>query len=185
MSHKDDQALVKEYLQLRDEQSFRELYRRHTPAFYALALRLCRSEANAQDVIQEVWIRACRTLSRFMWKSSLRTWLGGVLINCAREQSRQQNNRREEELTDDFPATINQRLGDRITLEEAILRLPDGYRHVLTLHDVEGYTHEEISGLLDISAGTSKSQLFKAKEQLRHLLQKYFYVTHNNKKGTE
>ena len=170
MSHKDDQGLVKEYLQFRDEQSFRELYRRHTPALYALALRLCRSEANAQDAIQEAWIRACSTLSRFMWKSSLRTWLSGVVINCAREQSRQQNNRREEELADDFPATIDERLGDRITLEEAILRLPDGYRHVLTLHDVEGYTHEEISGLLDISAGTSKSQLHNARRAITALI---------------
>ncbi len=107
-----------------------------------------------------------------MWKSSLRTWLSGVLINCAREQSRQQNNRREEELVDDFPATIDQRLGDRITLEEVILRLPDGYRHVLTLHDVEGYTHEEISGLLDISVGTSKSQLHNARRAIRTLIYK-------------
>jgi len=172
LSHKDDQTLLKEYLHLRDEQSFRELYRRHTPALYALALRLCRSEANAQDAIQEAWIRACNALSRFMWKSSLRTWLSGVLINCAREQSRQQNNRREEELVDDFPATIDQRLGDRITLEEVILRLPDGYRHVLTLHDVEGYTHEEISGLLDISVGTSKSQLHNARRAIRTLIYK-------------
>lgn len=170
LSKKSDQALVEKYLSARDETSFRELYRRQTPALYALALRLCGSEADAHDAIQETWIRACSALSTFQWRSSLKTWLTGVLVNCVREQSRKHARHREEELTDDWPTEIFEPIKERLNLDQAIRRLADGYRQVLTLHDVEGYTHEEISGLLDITVGTSKSQLHHARVRLRQFL---------------
>jgi Sigma-70 region 2 len=75
-----DQMLVEDYLSHRDEKSFRELYRRHTPALYAFAMRFCESEPDAHDAIQDAWIRACDSLEGFQWKSSLRTWLTGILI---------------------------------------------------------------------------------------------------------
>ena len=166
---KSDQVLVEKYLRGQDEMSFRDLYRRHTPGLYALALRLCGSEAEAQDAIQEAWIRACNAFSGFQWRSSLKTWLTGILINCVRELSRKR--RHEEQLPDDCPATITLLPGERINLEQAIAGLPRGYRHVLELHDVKGYTHEEISVLLDISVGTSKSQLHHARRAIRTVLQ--------------
>ena len=132
-------------------------------------MRLCDSGADANDAIQETWIRACAALARFEWKSSLKTWLTGVLINCVREQNRK-NRSREEQLPDDWPANIAVPAGEQLNLEQAIARLPDGYRHVLMLHDVEGYTHDEIGALLDISAGTSKSQLHHARRAIRTLL---------------
>jgi RNA polymerase sigma-70 factor, ECF subfamily len=169
LNAKSDQVLVDTYLHRRDEDSFRQLYRRHTPALYALALRLCVSENDANDAIQDTWIRACSALSAFQWKSSLRTWLTGVLINCVREQTRARKRHHEEPLADDWPVEIAELPGHCLSLEYAIARLPDGYRHVLTLHDVEGYTHEEISVLLDISVGTSKSQLHHARRAIRTL----------------
>jgi RNA polymerase sigma-70 factor, ECF subfamily len=169
LSKQDERLLVEKYLRRRDEPSFKELYRRHTPALYALALRLCDSGADANDAIQDMWIRACSVLTRFEWKSSLKTWLTGVLINCIREQSRK-NRCREEQLPDDWPVNIAGPPGERLNLEQAIARLPVGYRHVLLLHDLEGYTHEEIAALLDISAGTSKSQLHYARRAIRTLL---------------
>lgn len=169
LNEKSDQALVDTYLGRRDEGSFRQLYRRHTPALYGLALRLCGSESDAHDAIQDTWIRACSALSAFQWKSSLRTWLTGVLINCVREQTRQRRRHLEEPLTDDWPVEISELPGQGLNLEQVIARLPDGYRHVLTLHDIEGYTHEEISVLLDISVGTSKSQLHHARRAMRTL----------------
>jgi RNA polymerase sigma factor (sigma-70 family) len=84
-SNKTDQVLVQRYLRRRDERSFRDLYQRHTPAMYALALRLTNREAAAEDALQDAWIRACRSLAEFQWKSSLRTWLTGILINCVRD----------------------------------------------------------------------------------------------------
>jgi RNA polymerase sigma-70 factor, ECF subfamily len=168
-----DQRLVRKFLRTRDERSFRQLYRRHTPALYALALRLAGgSEADAQDAIQETWIRACKNLDRFEWKSSLRTWLTGILINCVRETNRERQQRKEEELPDDYSTAGAHQPPVTIDLDQVISRLPDGYRHVLTLHDIEGYTHEEIGALLEISAGTSKSQLYQARKALRSVLLK-------------
>jgi RNA polymerase sigma-70 factor (ECF subfamily) len=167
-SPQDERRLVENYLRRRDEQSFRELYRRHTPRLYALALRLCDSSADANDAVQDMWIRACTGLARFAWKSSLKTWLTGILINCVREQSRKH---REEQLPDDWTESIVTPNGAQLNLEQAIARLPGGYRDVLLLHDLEGYTHEEIGAVLDINAGTSKSQLHYARKAIRKLME--------------
>jgi RNA polymerase sigma-70 factor, ECF subfamily len=170
-NNKADQVLVKRFMRTRDEATFRELYRRHTLALYPLALRLVGgSESEAQDAVQDTWLRACKTLSGFEWRSSLRTWLTGILINRAREMNRERGRRNEEELLEECLKTIV-RTGERIDLERAIARLPAGYRHVFVLHDVEGYTHEEISARLEISVGTSKSQLYHARRALRGMFQ--------------
>ena len=179
---KTERVLVRRFLRTRDEKSFRELYRRHTPVLYRLGLRLVGgSEADAQDAIQDTWIRACKSLSRFEWKSSLRTWLTGILINRTREFIRDRRRQPEEELPEEFPASTVARPGEGIDLEQAIACLPSGYREVLLLHDVEGNTHEEISLLLEISVGTSKSQLFHARKAVRAMLQMEFK---NNEHGT-
>jgi len=172
LSPTTDQGLVERYLRGRDEPSFRELYRRHTPALYALALRLCGSEPDAHDAIQETWIRACGALPGFQWRSSFKTWLTGILINCVRELARVRQRRHEEQLPEDLAAGILGAPGEKMNLEQAIARLPDGYRRVLALHDVEGYTHQEISELLEISTGTSKSQLHHARQAIRATLQR-------------
>lgn len=112
-----------------------------------------------------------KSLSRFEWKSSLRTWLAGILINRTREFNRERWRQPEEELRHEVPASTIVRPGERIDLEQAIARLPAGYRQVLVLHDIEGNTHEEISLLLEISVGTSKSQLFHARKTVRAMLQ--------------
>lgn len=167
-----DEELVESFVRAADEAAFRELYRRHTPALYALALRLVGwSESDAQDAVQDAWVRACRGLSGFGWKSSLRTWLVGILINRARELARRSGRLSEEELSEESPPAVpHARAGEEIDLERAIARLPAGYRHVLVLHDVEGYTHEEICRLLEINVGTSKSQLHHARRAMRAAL---------------
>lgn len=169
MTPKGDEELVEKYLRRRDEHSFRELYRRHSPSLYALALRLSESDADAEDALQETWIRACKLLPNFEWKSALRTWLTGILINCIREIRRRRARHGEESIEDDL---LPQSSGssDVYDLESAISSLPAGYRQVLVLHDLEGYTHEEISRLLEINAGTSKSQLHHARKFIRSIL---------------
>src|SRR5688572_27362259 len=127
----EDRILVERFTRTKDEATFRELYRRHTPALYLLALRLVGgSEADAQDAIQEIWIRSCRLLPAFEWRSSLRTWLAGILINRVREMNRGLHHQNEEELPDEYSDSISVQPGERIDLERAIARLPAGYRHV-------------------------------------------------------
>ena len=173
LSSADDRSLADAVAGKGDERAFRELYRRHTPALYQLVLRMLGGEtADAEDVVQETWIRAVRQLTKFRWESSLRTWLSAIGLNLAREVLR----RRARARTQEFDERLELRAplvrdGERIDLERAIARLPNGYRTVLVLHDVEGYTHEEISRQLQIAVGTSKSQLFDARRAVRSLLQ--------------
>jgi len=162
-----DKELVGTFLRRRDEASFRELYGIHSAGLYPLALRLSGwSESNAEDVLQEMWIRAIRGLPEFRWESSFRTWLTGILIRCCKEKMRSA------EPIAEFPIdTIVLRSSPtdwNIDLERAIATLPTGYRSVLILHDIEGYTHEEIGKLLGVEPGTSKSQLSNARKMIRN-----------------
>ncbi len=151
-----------------DEAAFRSLYRRHTPALYAFACRLMGGEsADVDDVIQDAWLRAVRGLPEFGWRSSLRTWLSSIVLNCCRERWRERPE------IQDASADAVARTGDlnlRMDLEAALTALPPGYRAVLILHDVEGYTHDEIAERLGVQPGTSKSQLFHARRALRERL---------------
>ncbi|MBX9601164.1 MAG: sigma-70 family RNA polymerase sigma factor [Bryobacteraceae bacterium] len=158
-----DSRLAAEYLSSRSEAAFRSLYRRHTPALLGMARRLSGGDGSAaEDLVQETWLRACRALGAFRWESALRTWLAGILVRCARERHR--DAAREAELTQDPPAP---RADRNLDVSSAIERLAPGFRMVLVLHDVEGYTHNEIGEMLGIEAGTSKSQLSRARRQLK------------------
>ncbi|MGH9382734.1 MAG: RNA polymerase sigma factor [Vicinamibacterales bacterium] len=151
-----------------DEPAFRELYRRHTPAMYAVVLRLlARNAADAEDAVQEAWMRAVRGFGDFRGDSALRTWLIGIAIRCALEIGRRRRSLidLDQKAPDRLPAA-----GVRLDLEHAIASLADGYREVVVLHDVYGYTHAEIGGLLGIDEGTSKSQLSRARHILRRTM---------------
>jgi RNA polymerase sigma-70 factor, ECF subfamily len=166
-----DQALAEALLHRGEEAAFRQLYARHTPRLYLLVLRIVGgSEHDAEDVVQETWIRATAALEGFRWESAFATWLAGIGINCARALLRRQGRWVALEPADE-PWRPPPRDGDRIDLERALALLPAGYRAVIVLHDVEGYTHEEIGERLGIAAGTSKSQLFHARRTLRRLLE--------------
>ena len=168
-----DRQLAAAILADRDEAAFRLLYRRHTPALFRLALRLgAGDEAWAEELVQRTWIRAVERLGGFGWRAAFRTWLSGILVNCARESWRERRRSREVAWPADtatVPAAFSDP-ADRVDLERAVARLPEGCREVLVLHDVEGFTHEEIARMLDIESGTSKSQLFHARRRLREQL---------------
>ena len=167
-----DRQLAQAVLRAREERAFRTLYRRHTPRVYQLALRLLGGDVReAEDAVQETWIRGLEGLAGFRWESAFGTWLSGIAIHVSRDALRRRQRGREHlwEPTFDPPAP-ELPLGERIDLERAIAALPDGYRAVLVLHDVEGMQHEEIGQALEISTGTSKSQLHRARRALRTLL---------------
>ena len=155
-----------------DERAFRTLYQRHTPAMYGLVVRMLGERGpEAEDVMQETWMRAVRALPRFRWESSLRTWLTGIAVNRVRETFRKRKRRGVDATLDRIPEPRTAApTGLRLDLERALRELPEGYRTVLLLHDWEGYTHPEISERLDIAVGTSRSQLFHARRALRRLL---------------
>lgn len=160
-----------------DERAFRTLYRRHTPRLWPLLRRMlggADAQADAEDAVQEAWIRAVSGLGSFRWESSFSTWLTGIALNCARGALRKRSRQPETS-----PEAVLERLEGgrrsdperRMDLEGAIAALPDGYRTVLVLHDIEGFTHVEISDRLEIAVGTSKSQLHHARRAVRMYLE--------------
>lgn len=178
----EERNLVITFRQQRDERSFRKLYRRCTPGLYQLVLRLVAGDSQqAQEIVQETWVRAVEKLAAFSGRSHFRTWLSGIAINCCREHLRNRVRHRSSAKMNELqfsaappPASHI----DSVDLEAAVAALPDGYRHVLVLHDIEGYTHAEIAGMLAIEIGTSKSQLFHARRTVRAFLQRIEETEH-------
>ncbi len=169
-----DRELVSAFLATRSEASFRQLYRRHAPLMLRLANSLTAGSASSvEDVVQEAWIRAVSTLERFEWRSSLRSWLGGFILNVVREGRRSAGRGPNEVPVGDVVA------GDPLLLQievrEALEQLPPGFRSVVALHDIAGFTHEEIGQILGVDPGTSKSQLARARQRLRSLIGASFF----------
>ena len=167
-----DSQLLEGFLRNRSERAFLALYDCHAPAMYALAHRLMGGrDADAADALQEAWTRALPRLTQFRGESALRTWLCGFVINCCRERFR---GPLFEAIDDEYSVPSGNgadlRVLRTIDLERALTSLAPGYRAVLVLHDVEGYTHREIAVALGIDEGTSKSQLSRGREALRRRL---------------
>jgi RNA polymerase sigma-70 factor (ECF subfamily) len=166
----DDRGLVERFLRLRSDEAFRDLYRCHAPVMYRLVVRLLgRADRDAEDVLQDAWIRAAERLDRFRWESSLRTWLCGIAANCCRERIRQLDALQDASSDSSFQVEPRAHW-QAMDLERAIARLPAGARAVLVLHDVQGFTHDEIAHALDIEPSSSRSQLVRARRALRCML---------------
>jgi RNA polymerase sigma-70 factor (ECF subfamily) len=166
-----DRQLVDALLADGDERAFRELYQRYTPRLYRLIINLLDNcEQEAEDVLQETWLRAAAALGTFRWGSSLPTWLSAIALNRAREVRRSRK-RWSDGIGAEDAAAPHVSVSERIDLERAVSLLPDGYRSVYELYDVQGYSHEEIARRLGIKPGTSKSQLFHARRSLRGYLE--------------
>lgn len=140
------------------------LYDRHTPRAFQTACRILGGDVErAEDAMQDAWMRALARLDSWRESQSFGAWLRGITAHVAIDLLR-----RERLL--DFAPDIDDRVEavpEHIDLEAAVAGLPPGYRAVLVLHDVEGFTHEEIAERLGITAGTSKGQLFKARRAVR------------------
>ncbi len=158
-----------------DERALATIYRRYRPRVYSVVARLL-GAADAEEVTQEVFVRAFRALDRFRAEAQISTWLYRIAVNAALSE----RGRRRVERDRAAPATAAETVaapaapdGDpalRARLTQALAALPPGYRAVLVLHDVEGLEHEEIAHILGCRAGTSKSQLHKARARMRELV---------------
>jgi RNA polymerase sigma-70 factor (ECF subfamily) len=157
-----------------DAGAFEELYRTHAARVHALCLRLEGDQRRAEELTQDVFVRAWQGLATFRGESAFGTWLHRLAVNVVLADRRSLWRRGRRLVFTDDPASF-ERPGEATTgysgdLEGAIAALPRGARTVFVLHDVEGYTHEEISRLSGIAEGTSKAQLFRARRLLREAL---------------
>jgi RNA polymerase sigma-70 factor, ECF subfamily len=167
----NERTLAEEFWRHGNESAFRVLYRRQTPLLYRVAYRMVANADRAADIVQDTWLRAAQRLPSFRWESSLATWLVGIVVNRSREEIRRTTH---EPLAHDELPEPSARKSDpwqRLDLERAVAQLPAGYREILLLHDVEGYTHEEIAQALEIEASTSRSQLARARAAMRASLE--------------
>lgn len=160
-------------------EAFEELYQRYHRRVYNLCLRMLRNVAEAEDLTQDIFIHVFHKIGSFRGESAMNTWLHRVTVNKVLMHFRRNTVRREQVTADGqspepahAPAkSLSQAHAiDRIALDDAIAKLPPGYRAVFILHDVEGYEHSEIARMLGNSVGTSKSQLHKARKRLLELI---------------
>jgi RNA polymerase sigma-70 factor (ECF subfamily) len=154
-----------------DHAAFERLYRDHVGRVYALCVRMV-DEQSAEDLTQEVFIRAWNKLGSFKGQSQFGTWLHRLAVNhilSRRETQRKREARNAggEGLLARMMAPPRRSPGHALDLEQAIRRLPERARDVFVLYDVEGYSHDEIAGVLGVSVGTSKSQLHRARMLMR------------------
>jgi RNA polymerase sigma-70 factor, ECF subfamily len=166
-----DAQLIAEVLR-GDPRAERALYDAHVDRVYRLAWRMSGDETLARDFTQDTFIRAFDKLSDFRGDSSLATWLHSIATSVILNGLKKVKRIHSRELTgDELPeVTMPTRESEpdlKVRLRRAIEGLPDGYRTVFVMHDVEGFTHEEIGTALGIQPGTSKAQLFRARARLR------------------
>jgi len=155
--------------------AFERLYRENERKVFALCLRLSSDAALAEELTQEVFVRAWRKLGSFRGESAFSTWLYPLTVNVALSERRSRRRRDARIVATDDPASLERSpLAPRpeagFDLERAMAALPPGARAVFVLHDVEGRTHDEIAAILDLAPGTSKAQLFRARRLLREAL---------------
>ena len=159
-----------------DRQAQHTLYQRYSDAMYNVCYRMLGSATEAEDVLQESFIDIFRRLDSFRAESSLGAWIKRIVINHCLNVFKKRRIRFEEitERTGEVPVEEYQDDEDTVyevkRVKDAIMRLPDGYRQVLTLYLIEGYDHAEIADILGIQETGSKSQYSRARAKLKALL---------------
>lgn len=156
-----------------DREAFASIYRAEAGRVYALALRLAGDGTAAQELVQDVFIRAWERLETFRGDAALSSWLHRLTVNLFFQNRRAELRRlKRVEPRAELPAeaAVASKTGERMDLELAIGGLPTGAREVFVLHDVEGYQHDEIGRMIGIAIGTSKAQLHRARRLLRQAL---------------
>jgi len=149
------------------------LYELHAQRVYTVVRRLVGDDHLAEDLSQEAWVRAFEKLHLFRGESAFGTWIYRLATNVALNRLRRSSKRERVEAGAQLPRISkaqDEAIVSRRVLSQALDKLPPGYRRVLVLHDIEGWTHEEIAKSLNCSAGTSKSQLHKARARMRELI---------------
>lgn len=168
-----------------DSDAFSTLFHAHKSRIYSLCLRMTNNAAEAEDLAQDAFLQVFRKLSSFRGDSALSTWLYRITVNTVLMHFRKKalvqvsldepytsRNDTAKQVRREYGIKDDRLVGciTRVALARAISELPDGYRTIFLLHEVEGYEHQEIADLLGCSVGNSKSQLHKAKLKIRDFL---------------
>jgi RNA polymerase sigma-70 factor (ECF subfamily) len=188
-SHEVDEAALVAGLKAGDEAAFDTAVRRYGPHLLAVARRFMGHEQDAQDVVQDAFLSAFKAIDRFQGDSKLSTWLHRIAVNAALMKLRSRKRNQERPIDDLLPkfnddghmadaaarwAVTHDTAVDSREMRElvrhAIDQLPDGYRTILLLRDIEGHNTEETAELLDITPGAVKTRLHRARQALRTLL---------------
>ncbi len=154
-----------------------ELYRRFSPRMYAVCLRYAGSSEEAEDILQEGFIKIFKKLNSFRGDGSFEGWIRRIFVNTAIEHFRRKRylqpvTEKEENTIEGKYLSVLDDLAEKDILE-LVRQLSPGYRTVFNMYVVEGYTHKEIGDILGISEGTSKSQLSRAKVILQEMVKKF------------
>jgi RNA polymerase sigma-70 factor, ECF subfamily len=158
-----------------DMAAFESLYREHVGRTYAVALRMLADEAEAEDAVQEIWVRVWERLDSFNGESAFTTWLHRLATNLTLDHLRRRRRLEGRSEPLDHPqarahSARPDRPGDRMDLERAIAALPEGARTMFVLHEVEGLKCREVAELTGKAEGTVKAQLFRARKLLTEAL---------------
>lgn len=158
-----------------DTAAFEQLYRANAGRIYALCLRMAGNTADAEDLTQDVFVRAWQKLASFRGDSAFSTWLHRLAVNLVLTERRTANRRNARVMVTDELESFDRGQsapppGIRMDLEQGIAALPDGARKVFILHDIEGYKHGEIASMMGLATGTTKAQLHRARKLLREVL---------------
>jgi RNA polymerase sigma-70 factor (ECF subfamily) len=159
-----------------DRRAFERLYRLHVTRVFSLCARMVNDRTRAEELTQDVFVRAWEKMNLFRGESAFGTWLHRLTVNVVLNDRKTEGRQRSRLENDDEGDAIEHlpsrphAPGDRMDLEMAISKLPKGARRVFTLHDVEGYKHEEIAEMLGVTTGATKAQLHRARMLLREAL---------------
>jgi RNA polymerase sigma factor (sigma-70 family) len=153
-----------------DPEALGALYKAFEVPVYSLARRICRTTEDAEDVLQETFFEVCRSIGRYREEGSLWGWVRTIAASKALMRLRRNKYRETEELHDEVTGRQREDTALRMDIEAALERLSETSRAVVWLHDVEGYTHEEIAAMMGKTPSFSKSQLARAHVRLRRWL---------------
>jgi RNA polymerase sigma-70 factor, ECF subfamily len=157
-----------------DAAAFEALYRENVKRVYALSCRMTGSADLAEELTQEVFVRAWRKLGSFRGESAFASWLYPLTVNVVYSEGRARRRRESRvQVSEDLAALAGSTRAhgpERLDLEKAMAGLPEGAREVFVLHDAYGYKHQEIASMTGIATGTSKAQLHRARRLLREAL---------------
>jgi len=168
------EALVRR-AQRGDTRAFEALYRRLTGRIYALCLRMARDPQRAEELTQDVFVRAWERIGSFRGESQFTTWLHRLAVNVVLQAGRTKGRRESREHLVAEPGDYMERVtrempGTRVDIERAIAALPEGARTVLVLRDIEGYKYDEIAEMQGVALGTVKAQIHRARRMMREKL---------------
>jgi RNA polymerase sigma-70 factor (ECF subfamily) len=161
-----------------DHNAFNEIYNKYSGIMYSICLRYMNSHNDAQDALQEGFIKVYNKISSYSFSGSFEGWMKRIFINTSIELIRKKKYHQDIDYLKESEIKMTSKIEigsmDAKKMIDLIQKLPQGYRTVFNMYVIDGYSHKEISEVLSISESTSKSQLFKARKQLQIKLKGWF-----------